>query len=184
MLQLRVIPIHPDHMGGLGFIADGQGKFAILAVAVAAQTASNIGEEIVFSGATLWSYRYTILGVIALVLFVFLSPCLAFSPKLYDAKRRGLLEYGALADQYTKTFQEKWIEGRRDDSEKLMGNADIQSLADLSSSFEIVTSMKLFVISKSTVMAFIVASLVPFTPLLFTVYAADDLLKRVWKSIM
>jgi len=183
-LALRVIPTHPDGMGGLGFIADGQGRFAVLSLAFAAQSASNMDEAIVYSGATLMSFRYVILGVVALGLFLFLTPCLAFTPKLLAAKKKGLLEYGALADQYTHTFHQKWIEGQRDDKEALLGNNDIQSLADLSTSFAIVRSMRPVVVSKSTVMTFVIAALLPFLPLLLTVYPADVLIKRLWKILL
>ena len=114
---------------------------------------------------------------------VFLTPCLAFSPKLLDCKRRGLLEYSALADQYTHAFHQKWIEGKRDDNEVLLGSNDIQSLADLANSFEIVQSMKPIIISKMTIMAFLVATLLPCAPLLLTIYPFNDLLAHLWKMV-
>ncbi len=183
-LALRVTPTHPDRMGGLGFIAIAQTNFAVLYFAIAAQAASYIGEEIVFEGAKLMSFKSMILTVVLIAPVVFLAPCLAFSSKLLEAKKRGLLEYGALADQYTKEFHEKWIEGKRDDNELLVGSADIQSLADLGNSFEVVQSMKAVIISKATVVAFAVASLLPFTPLLLTVYPFDELLARLVKMVL
>ncbi len=95
-----------------------------------------------------------------------------------------MLEYGALADQYTKEFHEKWIEGKRDDNEALIGSSDIQSLADLANSFEVVESMKSVIVSKATIMAFVLASLLPFTPLLLTVYPFDELLARLLKMVL
>jgi hypothetical protein len=182
-LALRVTPTHPDRMGGLGFIAVGQTRFAILYFAIAAVVASYIGEEIVFAGGKLMSFQYIILTTVMLSPVVFLTPLLAFTPKLLESKRRGLLEYSALADLYTKEFHEKWIEGKRDDSEVLLGNSDIQSLADLASSFEIVQEMKPVIISKTTVMVFLAAALIPFTPLLLTVYPFNELLARIWKMV-
>ncbi len=183
-LPLRVTPTHPDRMGGLGFIAIAQTNFAVLYFALAAQAASFIGEEIVFEGAKLMSFKYLILAIVVIAPVLFLTPCLAFSSKLIESKRIGLLEYGALADRYTKDFHEKWIEGKRDDNEVLLGSSDIQSLADLTNSFEVVQSMKSVIISKATVVAFIAASLVPFTPLLLTVYPFDELLARLLKMVL
>lgn len=183
-LALRVIPTHPDRMGGLGFIAIAQTNFAVLYFAFATQASSYIGEEIVFEGAKLMSFKYMILTIVLIAPVVFLTPCLAFSSKLMEAKRRGFLEYSALADRYTKEFHEKWIEGKRDDNEPLVGSADIQSLADLGNSFEVVQSMQSVIISKATVVAFLAAALLPFTPLLLTVYPFDELLARLVKMVL
>ena len=183
-LALRVTPTHPDRMGGLGFIAIAQANFAVVYFAISIQVASFIGEEIVFEGAKLMSFKYMILAVVLIAPIIFLTPCLVFSPKLMETKKRGFLEYGALADQYTKQFHEKWIEGKRDDNEQLVGSADLQSLADLGNSFEIVQSMKSVIIGKGTVIAFLVASLLPFTPLLLTVYPFDELLAKLVKMIL
>lgn len=183
-LSLRVTPTHPDRMGGLGFIGVGQVLFSILYFAFAAQVASYVGEAIAFEGATLMSFKYLIMAVVALAPVVFLTPCLAFTPKLLDCKRRGLLEYGALADQYTKDFHEKWIKGVRGDDETLLGTNDIQSLADMANSFEVVRSMQPVIINKGTVVAFLVAALLPFVPLLMTVYPFDELLTRLWKILL
>lgn len=183
-LTLRVTPTHPDRMGGLGFIAVAQTRFAILYFAIATQVASYVGEEIVFEGAKLFSFKYLILTLVLVAPVIFLTPCLAFSGKLLKAKRKGLLEYGALADQYTKEFHEKWIEGKRSDNEVLMGSSDIQSLADLANSFTVVQTMKSAIISKTTIMTFALASLLPFAPLLLTVYPFDELLSRLVKMVL
>lgn len=183
-LALRVMPTHPDRMGGLGFITIAQTNFAILYFAIAAQVSSYIGEEIVFEGGHLMSFKYLILAIVMIAPVVFLTPCLAFSSKLIDCKRRALLEYGTLSDHYTKDFHEKWIEGKRDDKEVLIGSSDIQSLADLGNSYEVIQSMRAVIISKSTIMAFAIASLLPFTPLLLTVYPFDELLARIVKMVL
>lgn len=183
-LTLRVTPTHPDRMGGLGFITVAQTRFAILYFAISTQVASYVGEEIVFEGATLFSFKYLILTLVLVAPVVFLTPCLAFSGKLLEAKRKGLLEYGALADQYTNEFHEKWIEGKRSNNEVLIGSSDIQSLADLANSFTVVQTMKSAIISKTTIMTFALASLLPFAPLLLTVYPFDELLSRLVKMVL
>lgn len=98
-------------------------------------------------------------------------------------KRCGLFEYGGLADDYVSRFHLKWIE-HDTSAEDLLGSADIQSLADLDNSYNIVREMKTCLITKSTVASFATATLIPFTPLLLSVYPFDDLLKHLLKIIM
>jgi len=183
-LALRLTPTHPDRCGGLGAVAVGQSRFAILSFAFAAQVASAAGVEIVFEGASFLSFRYVILGVVVLALLVFVTPLLAFSPKLITCKKKGLFEYGALSDQYTEAFHQKWIKGKRREDEHLIGSGDIQSLADLANSFEVIQTMKPALIGKGTLLAFALTSLIPFAPLLLTVYPVDELLQRLWKMFL
>jgi hypothetical protein len=183
-LALRVTPMHPDRMGGLGFIAVAQSNFAILPFAFAAQVASYVGEEIFYEGAKVMDFKNLVIALVAIVPIVFLTPCLAFSSRLVECKRRGLLEYGTLADQYTKDFHEKWIEGNRDTNEVLVGSGDISSLADLCNSFDVMKSMQPVIIGKSTIIAFVVATMVPFAPLILFVYPFEELISRLVKMVL
>jgi hypothetical protein len=60
-----------------------------------------------------------------------------------------------------------------------MGSADIQSLADLDSSFEIVRSMRFAPITYRSVLGLMAASLLPIAPLLLTVMPLEELLRRL-----
>src|SRR4029434_3105192 len=60
--------------------------------------------------------------------------------KLTQAKRTGNREYGALAERYVREFDTKWLRGGASSDEPLVGSADIQALADLANSFEVVRS--------------------------------------------
>ena len=66
------------------------------------------------------------------------GPLLVFAPQLAQAKRTGLREYGTLAERYVREFDAKWLRGGAPAGEPLVGSADIQSLADLGNSFEVV----------------------------------------------
>ena len=61
-----------------------------------------------------------------------------FAPQLAQAKRTGLREYGTLAQRYVSEFDTKWLRGGAPADESILGSGDIQSLADLGNSFEVV----------------------------------------------
>lgn len=181
--DLKIIPTHPDRAGGLGFILVGHSKFAILAFTLAVQASSILANQIIFQSKNLWSFRYEILGMVNLVLLVFLLPFLVFSPALLQAKRAGLFEYGALSDEYVARFRRKWIESVTS-SDELLGTSDLQSLADLDNSYNIVREMKTCLITKETISIFVIATLIPFAPLLLSVYPFDDLLKHLLRVLV
>ena len=51
-------------------------------------------------------------------------------------------EYGTLAQTYVREFDRKWLRGGAPPDEPFVGSADIQSLADLGNSFEVVKDMR------------------------------------------
>lgn len=182
-LKLNLVPTHPDRHGGLEFIAAGQTRFAVLALALGLMAAAIVGNDIVYEGKQLFSYEYEILGIVALVQTIFLTPLLVFSGKLLNLKRTGLFEYGTLADEYAKSFHQRWIRNHGD-NETLLGTSDIQSLADLDHSFEIVQQLKLCLIGKEIILTFAAATLIPFAPLLLTIYPFNELLNHLVKTFV
>lgn len=182
-LNLKIRPNHPDYNGGLAFISVGHSRFAVLAFAFGAQVASMFGVQILFQHQTLLSFKAELIGIVVLILLIFLIPLLAFTGKLINAKRIGLFEYGALADQYTSAFRARWIGSGKGDA-PVLGTNDIQALADVRKNYAAVSAMSCCLISKSSLMTFVVAPLLPFTPLLLTVYPFDELVNRVLKAVM
>jgi hypothetical protein len=57
-----------------------------------------------------------------------------FTPRMAPAKRKGLADYGLLAQRYVEGFEQKWVLRDPTTSEELVGSGDIQSLADLANS--------------------------------------------------
>ena len=104
--------------------------------------AGMIANRIFYAGATLPEFKLELIGLVALMVFAILGPMLVFGPQLAAAKRAGLREYGMLAQRYVREFDGKWLRGGAPADEPLIGSADIQSLADLGNSFEVVKGMR------------------------------------------
>jgi hypothetical protein len=107
------------------------------------------------------------------------GPLFLFAVQLSRAKRKGLAEYGSLASQYVRDFDAKWLRGTAPAGEPLVGSADIQSLADLGNSFEIVKTMRAAPIARDAVLQLATATLLPIVPLLLTMMPWDQLLKQL-----
>jgi hypothetical protein len=65
----------------------------------------------------------------------------------------------------------------------LVGSADIQSLADLGNSFEVVKGMRLAPFNLQTVLQLAVVTLVPVVPLLLTMISLEELLTQGLKML-
>jgi len=182
-IPLSLIPTHPDRVGGLGFLANTAYAFAVLAVAHGAMLAGPVATRIFFVGAALTDFKVEIAVVVMVVLVVFLGPLLVFAPQLAQAKRAGLREYGTLAERYVREFDAKWLRGGAPAGEPLVGSADLQSLADLGNSFEVVKRMRLAPVSRDAVLGLGAATLVPFAPLLLTIMPLEELVTMLFGMV-
>ena len=178
-IDLSLMPAHPDRLGGLGFLANTAFAFVPIAAAHGAVLSGMIANRIFQLGAVLPAFKIEIAIVVVFVQSLVLVPLLMFSAQLARAKRTGLGEYGLLAERYVRDFDAKWLRGGATAGEPLVGSADIQSLADLGNSFEVVKGMRFAPITRDAVMLLAVATLLPVAPLLLTVMPLEELIRRL-----
>jgi len=176
-IELSLIPTHPDRVGGLGFLANTVYAFMPLAVAHGAMLAGLIANRIFYVGAALPEFKIEIAAMVVFQLCIALGPLLVFAPQLAQAKRTGNREYGALAERYVREFDAKWLRGGAPADEPLVGSGDIQSLADLVNSFEVVRTMQVAPITRDALLRLVAATLVPVAPLALTMMPFEELLK-------
>src|SRR5262245_7426771 len=182
--ELSLVPTHPDRLGGLGFLSGTVIAFAPLLAAHGALFAGMIASRIFFEGATLTDFKIELVVVVAYLLVLVLGPFLVFIPNLSLAKRVGLREYGTLAERYVQEFDRKWLRGGAPAGEPLVGSADIQSLADLGNSYEVVRGMRFAPITRDAIVQLVVITLLPVAPLLLTMISWEELLKRLIEVLL
>ena len=183
-LELNLIPTHPDRAAGLGFLGRSCAAFMPLLMAHGALVAGLIANPIFFAGAKLTDFKMEIIGVVVFLLLIVLGPLLVFSPRLMSAKRTGLHEYGMLASRYVSEFDRKWVRGGAADDEPLIGSGDIQSLADLGNSFQVIRDIQPFPFGKDTVIQFVVITLIPILPLVLTMIPLEELITKLFGAVI
>jgi hypothetical protein len=90
-----------------------------------------------------------------------------------------LMEYGVLGSEYTQAFHQRWIRRDNPEGEPLLGSGDIQSLADLGNSFEIIRKMNVLPIALSDFIAMVLPGLLPALLLATTVMPLGQILKSL-----
>lgn len=182
-MELRLMPMHPDRCGGVGFLSFVSQAFAPVLLAQGTVLAGMMANRIFQAGASLLEFKLELIGLVAVMIFVILGPLLVFVPKLAVAKREGARDYGILAQRYVREFDRKWLRGGVAADEPLLGSADIQSLADLGNSFAVVKEMKFVPFSVRTVLQLATITLLPVVPLLLTMIPLDQLVDRLLKIV-
>ena len=182
-IELALSPTHPDRLGGLGFLSGTAFAFMPLLLAHGALLAGNLANRIFYLGTPLLSFKYEIIALVIVLLGVVLLPLLVFAPQLAQAKRTGLLEYGALAQRYAREFDAKWLRGGAPADEPLIGSADIQSLSDLNNSLQVIAGMRVAPITRDTLIRLAAAIVAPLSPLVLTMMPLEELITRLIKIL-
>jgi hypothetical protein len=115
------------------------------------------------------------------MLLLAVAPLGFFSFQLEQAGRQARRELGALASHYVDDFRRKWTEGGAAPGEQLLGSSDIQSLADMGNSYSAVSEMRLFPITRQTLIRLVIMIVLPLLPLTLTMFPLDQMIERVFK---
>ena len=182
-LDLLLTPTHPDAAGGLAFLGKGLIPFGLILFALSAIVAGGIANQILYNGGKLSDFQSSYAALFVIALVVFAGPVLVFVPDLMKLKLRGLMEYGVLGSEYTQAFHQRWIWRNNPDGEPLLGSGDIQSLADLGNSFEIIRKMNVLPIAVSDFIAMVLPGLLPALLLATTVMPLGEILKSLLKLV-
>jgi hypothetical protein len=176
-LELRLVPTHPDGAAGLGSLELVHTCFTPLILAISALQAASLAEEISLGSMTFEAIYPSLALTLCVDAMLFVGPLFVFSPKLWACKIKGLGDYGSLASRYVDSFDIKWLR-TADPGEPLLGTADLQSLADLSNSVNVVRNMRVAPVSGKLWASILIAALLPMLPLMLLKYPIAALAEK------
>jgi len=182
-IPLNLIPTHPDRAGGLGFLGGVSYTFGPVLCAEGAMLAGLIASNVLYHGGKLLSFKLQAGGFVGFFVFAIFGPLLMFTPQMAGARRKGLADYGLLAQRYVESFRDRWILGHGIDREELLGTGDIQSLADLGNSYTVVQEMRPVPFSLKDVSRLAAATVAPMVPLLLLVWSPEEVITQVLKVV-
>jgi len=181
-IELNLIPTHPDRCGGLSFVGKSSYAYGPILFAQGAILAGVVADRVLYRGESLQSFKFQIGGFVVFFVAAILAPLLMFAPRMARTRRKGLAEYGLLAQRYVESFDQKWVR-EADPSEELLGSGDIQSLADLGNSYQVVREMRTVPFDLKDATRLAIATAVPLAPLLLTIFSFEELILRVVKVV-
>jgi hypothetical protein len=178
-LELHLVPTHPDGAAGLGYLEVVQIHLAPLVMSISAVEAASFAEEIQRGTMTLEAVYPLFATILAIDVLLFVGPLFLFAPMLWNCKVKGLSDYMEFASDYVGRFDDKWLKANPPPSEPLLGTSDIQSLADMANSVNLVRNMRWVPVSLELAKSYAAAALVPFLPLLLLKYPIAELAKTL-----
>jgi hypothetical protein len=184
-LDLHLVATHPDNAGGIGFLGANVYAFTELVLAEGAAVAGVLANRIFHEGRPLPLFKVDIAVLALIVAAMVLGPMCAFVPRLLQARRKGLTEYGEVANRYAREFEDAWVMGKANtEGRVLLGSSDVQSLADMANSLQVVNQMRPVPFSNMVVVSVVVFFLLPIAPLLFTVIPLEEWVNKLIRAFM
>ena len=183
-LDLSIVPTHPDGAGGLGFVKDMPKAFSLLAFATSAVVASRLAHDVIYHGVTVQSLKGVLGAFVVLVVAVCVAPLLALAGPLAAAKRRALLEYGALVGKHGRLVRRRWILGETPADDALLQAPEIGPVADTLALYDAVRRMRPVPFGKSTLIGIAVPTLIPILVLLSTQVPIKEVLKKIVGALL
>jgi len=182
-LDLNLVPTHPDGAGGLGYLEVVHTHFVPLVLALSAIQSASFAEAISAGRMTFEAVYPAFALTLVLVAALFLGPLFIFAAKLWACRVKGLSNYMEFAARYVNGFDRKWLGADADQDRPLLGTPDLQSLADLANSINIVRTMRWVPLSPRLGVDLATAALAPMLPLLLLKYPVDQLAARLFEML-
>ena len=168
-LNLNLIGTHADQAGGLGFLGTAHTSLGIFAFSASAVLSAEAAFMIVFGNVDIETFKVPFVAFLVIVELIVLGPLVMFCPILIRTRLAWLRDYSLLVVRYNRAFHDKWVAGNPTANEPLLGSPDIQSLADLGTSFDYIRGMKMVPFNLRVIIQLAVITSLPCLPLLVLV---------------
>lgn len=182
-LPLAIVPTHPDGTGGLGFLAGLPRMFAPVVLGASVVAAARWAHEVLYHGMSVAALRLPMLGLVVLALALFLSPLLAFAPRLAAARRQALLDYGALVGRHGGLVHSRWIERKPVSDDALLAAPEIGPVADTLALYGAVRAMRSAPLDRAALLAIALSAALPMLTVLAIQVPIKELLLKVLKAL-
>jgi hypothetical protein len=158
--------------------------FSLLAFATSAVVASRLAHDVMYHDVSLLSLKVVLVGFVLMVVVICVAPLLALVRPLAAAKRRGLLEYGALVGDHGRLVRRRWILREAPQDDALLHAPEIGPVADTLALYQAVGRMKPVPFGKSTLLGIAVPTLIPILVLLSTQVPIKEILKKIVGALL
>ncbi|WP_228779207.1 hypothetical protein [Methylobacter sp. BlB1] len=182
-LDLAIVPTHPDGAGGLGFLKRLPKAFSLFVFAVSAVLASRLAHNVLYHGVDVQSLRLMLIVFLIVLVGICLAPLMTFVVPLATAKRRALLDYGALVGEHGRLVRQRWILGKTEVDDSLLHAEELGPVADTLTLYEAVRKMSIMPIDRSSLLAIVIPALIPIAALFSLQIPIKDILIKIASTL-
>lgn len=183
-LPLKLVVMHPDRMGGLGFLDRLPMVYAPFLLSVSAVVAGAWAHTVFYHGVTVPSLYVQVATLLVILILIGLAPLLVFSSMLARAKRQALLDYGALLSEHGRLVDARWILKKEVPENPLLDAPELGPVADVQAMYQAVAAMRPAVISKSILLKIALPAALPLLVLIATQWPVKSTLSKLLFTLL
>lgn len=183
-LPLKLVVMHPDRMGGLGFLDRLPMVYAPFLLSVSAVVAGAWAHTVFYHGVTVPSLYFQVATLLVVLILIGLAPLLVFSSMLARAKRQALLDYGALLSEHGRLVDARWILKKEVPDTPLLDAPELGPVADVHAMYQAVAAMRPAVISKSILLKIALPAALPLLVLIATQWPVKSTLSKLLFTLL
>ena len=183
-MNVRIIASHPDRAGGLGFLGQSLRGFPLLAFAFGAAVAGTLANLVIHESYSAKALTPVVIATVVFILLISAGPLLAFIRPMREAQDDAELSYGALATALGQRFEERWLSKAPDLSPDALEVPDFSSTTDLFGVARGVTEMRPIPIEIKDFAPLLIATVLPFLPIILRQVSFADLLTVAKRLLM
>ncbi len=182
-LDLQLVPTHPDRHGGIGFLGLSPMALAPTIFVAATVIGATWRAQILREGMHLRDFKLEGIVLLIIVLIIAFGPLVFFVPRLGRLRRKGILDYGILAQMHGMDFHNKWILQRAGCEEEFLSAPEVSTLTDFASSYQNIENLKPFPFDKGAFFAVILAVVIPMLPVILAEIPFAEVLKGLLSAV-
>lgn len=178
-LPLKLVVMHPDRMGGLGFLDRLPMVYAPFLFSVSAVVAGAWAHRVFYHGVTVPSLYVQVVTLLLVLILLGLAPLLVFSPSLARAKRQALLDYGALLSEHGRLVDARWIHRAQVPDSPILDAPELGPVADVHAMYQAIAGMRPAVVNKSILLKIALPAALPLLILIATQWPLKSTLSKL-----
>jgi hypothetical protein len=183
-MKVRIVASHPDKAGGLAFLGQSLRGFPLLAFAFGSAIAGTLGNLMIYDGRSTTALTPVVAGTVIFILLICVGPLLTFVLPMREVQDDAELSYGTLATSLGLRFEERWLARPGDVGPETLGVPDFSTTADLYSVAGHVVEMRPLPIEIKDFIPLLVATVLPFLPIILRQVSFADLLTVAKRMLM
>jgi hypothetical protein len=183
-LDLNLVPAHPDRAGGLLFVAQSIPALAPFGFALACGLAGAIAGSTSAQALNLRTIAGAAGILLGILVIIAIGPLCWFSTPLRASQLRGIVEYGELAVRIGRRFEARWLRERRFVTSEALSASDFSATVDLYSVVSAVYTVRFVPVRTRSLYKLVLATMIPFLPMLLTIVPATDVVHFAAKLLL